>query len=75
MSFIELNQRSLVKTFTYRFLIIVSNFSVTYFLTRSLALATSVAGVSFFVKTIIYYFHERMWNTITWGKSSKRNSI
>jgi uncharacterized membrane protein len=45
---------------------------VTYFLTRSLALASSVAGLSFFINTIIYYFHERMWNSVRWGKSSEK---
>lgn len=68
MEFIELNYRSIIKTVTYRFIIIISNFTVTYILTGSLKLATGVASVTFIVNTLIYYFHERIWNAIHWGK-------
>ncbi|HRN95830.1 MAG TPA: DUF2061 domain-containing protein [Candidatus Levybacteria bacterium] len=71
MAFRELNQRSIVKTITYRFLIILSNFTITYLLTKSFTLATSVAGVSFVINTLIYYFHERIWNTVRWGKKKQ----
>lgn len=72
MTFIEQNKRSLIKTLTYRILIIVSNFTVTYVLTQSLELATGVAGVSFLINTFIYYFHERMWNAVHWGKKKTK---
>lgn len=68
MAFVERTQRSIVKTITYRGLILISNFTITYILTGSLSLATGVASASFFVNTIIYYLHERVWNIVTWGK-------
>jgi uncharacterized membrane protein len=72
MSFHESPTRSITKTITYRLLIIISNFLITYFLTGSLEIATGVAGVSFLVNTGIYYVHERVWNTVRWGKGNKK---
>lgn len=64
----ETKTRSLVKTITYRILIIISNFFIALVLTHSFSLAAQVAGWSFVINTIIYFFHERIWNTVGWGK-------
>ncbi len=68
MVFREVPTRSIIKTLTYRLVIILSNFIVTYLLTGSFDLATKVASVTFVVNTGIYFFHERVWNSIRWGK-------
>lgn len=72
MVFIELPVRSIIKTLTYRFLIIVSNFTLAFILTKSLDVATKVAGLTFIINTIIYFLHERAWNKILWGKKKKK---
>jgi len=41
---------------------------VAYFLTGEIRLATSIASVDFITKLVLYFFHERIWNTIKWGK-------
>jgi uncharacterized membrane protein len=41
---------------------------VSYVLTGEIALATSIASVDFLTKLILYFFHERIWNKIKWGK-------
>lgn len=68
MAFKELQTRSVIKTFTYRGLVIISNFTLAFLLTKSFDIATKVASLTFVVNTIIYFFHERLWNTIRWGK-------
>lgn len=67
----ETRKRSLIKTITYRLLIIVSNFVIALVLTRSFSLAAEVAGWSFAVNTMIYFFHERIWNSVKWGRKKK----
>ncbi len=34
----------------------------------SLGICITFAVVSFFVKLILFYFHERIWHQIEWGK-------
>ena len=33
-----------------------------------IAIATSIASVDFITKLVLYFFHERIWNKINWGK-------
>ncbi len=68
MKSIERTKRSLVKTITYRLIILISTFTITYLLTGEIQLTL---GITFFVNvmnTLLYFFHERLWNTISWGK-------
>jgi uncharacterized membrane protein len=66
--FHEHHSRSLVKTITYRVLIIISNGIVVYAATHEWRLTLNVMGISSVVSTIIYFLHERAWNSIHWGK-------
>lgn len=61
-------KRSLVKTITYRLVIIVATFSITYFMTGRLDLTIGLTFMINVINTVLYYFHERLWNTIHWGK-------
>jgi uncharacterized membrane protein len=33
-----------------------------------------VAGFALVVNSILYFFHERIWNRINWGKAENKNS-
>jgi uncharacterized membrane protein len=68
MSFHEHHNRSLVKTITYRALIIISNGMIVYLYTGDLKATADVLGISSAVSTAIYFFHERAWNHVHWGK-------
>lgn len=61
-------ERSLVKTLTWRIIASTDTFLIAYFFTESAAIGASIAGVEVITKMILYYFHERGWNTISWGK-------
>lgn len=67
----ETHLRTLVKTITYRIIIIISIFSVTYITTGEIGDALAITSITAITGTIIYYIHERVWNRIHWGKFSK----
>lgn len=60
--------RSLVKALTYRIFGTLVSFVVVYAFTREGNLATLVAIWETVLKIIIYYWHERVWNRIQWGR-------
>jgi adenylylsulfate kinase len=66
---IEHWRRSLVKAITYRLLIIVLDITVIYLLTGRLDVALGFMIISNVYTSIAYYFHERIWNKIGWGKT------
>jgi len=41
---------------------------VSYILIGEIALATSITSVEFITKLVLYFFYERIWNKINWGK-------
>ena len=62
-------RRSLVKAITYRIIIIVLDITVIYILTGRLDVALGFMIISNVCTSIAYYFHERVWNKIGWGKT------
>lgn len=67
----ETHLRTLVKTITYRIIIIISIFTVTYITTGEIADALAITSITAITGTVIYYLHERIWNNIHWGKLTK----
>jgi adenylylsulfate kinase len=59
--------RSLTKTVTWRFTGSGSTFLISWLITGSIAVAGTILGLHFFANTILYYFHERIWNKMSWG--------
>lgn len=68
MAFLEDHRRSIVKTISYRILIIISNAIVIYIMTGNMNLTASFIGITSIVSTLVYFAHERLWNEIHWGK-------
>ena len=60
--------RSLTKTITYRIVIIISTYIVSYWLTEDHTVSFAITSISSIANTILYLFHERLWNAIKWGK-------
>ena len=60
--------RSVIKALSWRVVGTLDTLIVSYVLTGKIALATSIASIDFITKLILYFFHERTWNTIKWGK-------
>ncbi|MBP6098935.1 MAG: DUF2061 domain-containing protein [Candidatus Levybacteria bacterium] len=60
--------RSIVKAVGYRLLLIISSGIVIYLVTKRIDITLGVSLLTAVLNTIIYYFYERFWNKITWGK-------
>ena len=61
-------ERSILKTITYRLIIIILDFFFIYFFTGQVKIAIGFMVISNFYTTIAYYLHERYWNNIKWGR-------
>jgi uncharacterized membrane protein len=68
MSFHEHHSRSWTKAVTYRILIIISNGLIVYVYTGEWRTTVDVMSISSVISTLIYFFHERAWNRIRWGR-------
>lgn len=44
--------------------------AVSYLVTGSLKLATSIAAIDWILKTIMYFIHELIWDRIPFGRES-----
>jgi sulfate adenylyltransferase subunit 1 (EFTu-like GTPase family)/uncharacterized membrane protein len=64
----ETHSRSLAKAVSWRATGSVDTFLVAFLITGSPKLAGSVAVTEILTKILIYYFHERLWACIPWGK-------
>lgn len=64
----EKNYRSLVKSISYRITGTLATFIISFFVTGELKFAISIMSVDFISKIVIFYFHERLWNRIKFGK-------
>lgn len=64
----ETKKRSIVKTVIYRIIIIIADFLFLYLVTRKLAIAIGFMVISNLYTMVSYYFYERAWDHITWGK-------
>lgn len=60
--------RSALKAITWRVVGTLDTFVLSYFITHKAVTAASIAGFEVLTKTILYYFHERGWNNVQWGR-------
>lgn len=60
--------RSFTKSLSYRIFGTLSSWAVVYVITSKGSLATLIAFWETVVKVVIYYYHERAWNKIRWGR-------
>ncbi len=62
--------RSVAKAVSWRIIGTLDTLLISYILTGEVVLAASIASIDFVTKMILYFFHERIWNTINWGKQN-----
>lgn len=72
LEFQEGNPRSITKIFTWRGLVMISNFLVTFIVTGSWVAGAAFMSISAVINSLIYWAHERGWNRIKWGKNSEQ---
>lgn len=60
--------RSIAKAVSWRVIGTLDTLLISYLLTGKVAIAASIASIDFVTKMFLYFFHERAWNKINWGK-------
>jgi len=60
--------RSIAKTISWRVAGSTSTFTIAYLVTGSAGISSGIAVIQMVVNTFLYWFHERVWNKIKWGK-------
>jgi len=60
--------RSIAKAISWRIIGTLDTLLISFLLTGEVVLAASIASIDFITKMFLYFFHERVWNKITWGK-------
>jgi len=60
--------RSIVKSISWRIIGTLDTMLISWIVTGELKVALSIGFVELFTKMLLYFFHERIWNNINWGK-------
>jgi uncharacterized membrane protein len=66
--------RSILKTFTYRAVGVLTTATVAFLVTGRLAVAVPVGLVDSLTKIVVYYGHERAWQHTDFGRKSRTES-
>jgi uncharacterized membrane protein len=53
--------KSLIKSVSWRIVGTIDTMIISYFITGKVTVAISIGSVEVITKTILYYFHERLW--------------
>ena len=61
-------KRSFIKSITWRIFASLDTFIIAWIVTGKSSWAGTIAVFEILTKTFLYYFHERGWNYILWGK-------
>jgi len=60
--------RSVVKSISWRIIGTLDTIVIAWFITEEVGMAITIGSIEFFTKMFLYFFHERAWNIIKWGK-------
>jgi uncharacterized membrane protein len=60
--------RSAVKAISWRAIGTADTFLIAWFITKEPIAAGAIASLEVLTKTVLYYFHERGWNLVKWGR-------
>lgn len=65
---IATRSRSAAKAVTWRITGTADTFIISLLITKKPVVAASIASLEVLTKTVLYYFHERVWNKVSWGR-------
>ena len=66
----ETKTRSVVKTISWRLTGTLATFLISWIVLGDISVSGQIATIQLTFNTILFYFHERIWNIIKWGKGS-----
>jgi len=64
----DTRKRTLAKTISFRILATIATMILVYVFTKSWTLMGILGGLDLVSKLLLYYFHERAWDKVEWGK-------
>jgi len=64
----DLRKRSLAKSVTWRVVGIVMLLAISYLVTHDWQKTTGITVVFHGSRLVLYYFHERIWERVQWGR-------
>jgi uncharacterized membrane protein len=64
----DAHHRSLAKAVSWRITGSIDTFVLSFLITGSIKIAGSISAVEVITKIVLFYFHERIWGMIRWGK-------
>jgi uncharacterized membrane protein len=64
----DTRKRSIIKSITWRIICIIVSIIIAFFLTGKIDIAIAIGTTYNAITMVLYYFHERLWNTLKWGK-------
>ncbi len=67
--------RSLLKGVSWRITGTLDTIVISFIITGNVNIALAVGGTEFITKIFLYYFHERIWEKIGWGRKTKISKI
>lgn len=65
-------KRSLLKALTFRTFSVLVDYLILYSFIQKASTALWVTLVANAIRTLWYYWHERLWDHIEWGEKDKR---
>ena len=66
----ESRARSAAKALSWRLVATATTVGLVFLFTQEVRLALAVGGVELVVKILVFYLHERAWNSVPWGKAT-----
>ncbi len=60
--------RSIIKSISWRVVGTMDTIIISWVITGEIAIALTIGSIELITKMILYFFHERIWNIIKWGK-------
>jgi len=64
----DTKRRSWVKSLTWRLLGIALLGLISFLITRDLKQMTVITALFHGIRLVLYYYHERLWERISWGR-------
>jgi adenylylsulfate kinase len=66
--FTETKKRSIIKSVTFRILVVLMDLLIIYALTKRADTTIVLTVLTNATSTMLYFLHERAWNNLGWGK-------
>lgn len=64
----EKHYRSIIKAVSWRTVGTIDTMVIAFFITGNWIWALSIGSIEVFTKMVLYYLHERAWNSINFGR-------